>query len=167
MCDTLTQLRRSGPLTTGHGGWTKRGKGTLEGTGMSRSPSFLSPPLCMQQEEQEGPQEMSTTLRTYVCCRKERQQWSGVSYSLASLHPGHDERLGLGPKRGDDGGSDLADVGDDRESEGDADDGKEDTEDSAARRHRGDVAVAHCGDDCGGEEYRLHVRPLVRALKRK
>ena len=35
----------------------------------------------------------------------------------------------------------LSDVDDDRECEGDADDGEEDAEDAARRRHRCDVAV--------------------------
>ncbi len=81
---------------------------------------------------------------------------------LASLHPWHDDRLGLGPECGDDGGGDLAHVGDDGEREWDADDGEEDAEDPAAGGDGRDVAVAHGGDDGGREEDGLHVGPLER-----
>ena len=48
----------------------------------------------------------------------------------------------------------LPDVDDDRECEWDADDGEEDAEDAARRRHRRDVAVT-----CAGKRQDLHVKP--------
>ena len=56
------------------------------------------------------------------------------------------------PEFADDGGEDLTNISDDREGEGDANNGKEYTEDSAREGDGGDVPVADGGEDGGGEE---------------
>ena len=61
--------------------------------------------------------------------------------------------LVLIPEFADDGGEYLTNISDDREGEGDANNGKEYTEDSAREGDRGDVPVADSCKDGGGEEH--------------
>ena len=61
---------------------------------------------------------------------------------LYSLDDWLDDVLVPPPEGGDERGEYLTHVGDDREGEGDADDGEQDAEHAAGRRHGGDVAVA-------------------------
>ena len=69
------------------------------------------------------------------------------------LQEGFNIELVLIPEFADDGGEYLTNISDDREGEGDADNGKEYTEDSAREGDRGDVTIANSGEDGGGEEY--------------
>ena len=56
------------------------------------------------------------------------------------------------PQLADDGCKNLTNIGDDREGEGDANNGKQYAEDSAREGDRGDVPVADGGEDGGREE---------------
>ena len=62
---------------------------------------------------------------------------------LDGVEPRREDGLHLCPGHGNEGGRDLADVGDDGEREGDPDDGEDDAEHAPADSLGGDVAIAY------------------------
>ena len=69
------------------------------------------------------------------------------------------QRLHPPPHLADDGSEDLAQVSQNRQGEGDPDDGEEDAKQSAMEGDWGDVPIADSGEDGGGEEDRLNEIP--------
>ena len=59
----------------------------------------------------------------------------------------------------DDGSEYLANISHHREGEGDTNDSKDNTEDTARKGDRRDIAIANSSDDGGGEEDRLDEVP--------
>ena len=66
---------------------------------------------------------------------------------LDGVEPRREYGLHLCPGHGNEGGRDLADVGDDGEREGDPDDGEDDAEHATADSLGGDVAIAYEQND--------------------
>ena len=84
---------------------------------------------------------------------------SGFLKNVVFLQKRFNLQLVLIPQLADYGGEYLTNISNDRQGEGDTNNGEEDTEEAARKGDWRDVAVANSGEDCGGEEDRLDEVP--------
>ena len=75
------------------------------------------------------------------------------------MQQGYDLLLVLLPKSGAKGSQDCTNISHHGETEGNANDSKENAEESPGEGDRGHVSIANSGEDGGGEEDRLDVVP--------